>query len=346
MANQSRPRILIIDDMAINQVILSSQLGALQVETDCASSGEKGLELFRDNEYDLVLVDLHMPDMDGYATLAQLQTIFGEKGRKVPVICETADDAPEIADSLKEAGFAEVLVKPIDFGELHDMMVRCLGAKYIGTKEPTEATAEEIEAAYAELPEWVKTLPGLDARYGLARCGGSAEDYLDALAIFAASIDEKAKNVRHYLEMGDDKINVLRLHSLKSSARLVGAVTLAEQAAALEMAGKVGNHASLESGVGALIAHYRQIEEPLKEHLGTRSGTGALPPISDETLADTYDALYEAVYAKDDKNITTLLGALGEYDLGSKEAVRLEKLKIAERKKDYDAMRAIVEEAE
>ncbi|MBR1630000.1 MAG: response regulator, partial [Lachnospiraceae bacterium] len=218
--NEARPRILIVDDMVINQMLLSSQLGALNVETEVCSSGEKALELYQKNHYDLILLDRHMPDMDGFETFSKLQEIFRQQGKEVPVICETADDSAEMAEELKKAGFAEVLVKPIDFGELHDMMVRRLGDLYQPSEPSRGATEEEIDAAFDELPAWVCSIPGLDVREGLKRCGGRASDYMDALAIFAASIDEKTKTVQHYLETGDERIQILRLHSLKSSARL------------------------------------------------------------------------------------------------------------------------------
>ena len=346
--DSNRPRILIIDDMAINQMLLSSQLEALDVEADVASSGENGIELYKKNHYDLILLDQIMPDMDGYETFAQLTDIFKAQGREVPVICETADDSDEAKTKLKEAGFAEVMIKPIDFGELHDMMVRQLGDSYKSVHQPVrEATDEELEAAYQELPEWLHSIEGLDVRYGLKRCGGNASDYMDALAIFVASIDDKAKSVQHYLEADNERIQILRLHSLKSSSRLVGAVTLAEQAAALEAAGKVGNEKALKSGTETLIAHYREIEEQLKAHLGGNAKeAGILPPVSDETLHEIYAALADAVRADDGDNIDTLLRSLGEYALESADAVRLERLKIARRKMDKEVLQNILAEVE
>ena len=341
----ARPRILIIDDMVINQMLLSSQLGALNVETDMCSSGEKGLELYRKNTYDLILLDQHMPDMDGYHTFQEFQKIFAEQGREVPVICETADDSAEGVARLKEAGFAEVLVKPIDFGELHDMMVRRLGEIYQPAQPAREASEEQIAEEYEKLPEWVREIQGLDPRYGIRHCGGHASDYMDALSIFAASINEKTKTVQHYLETHNERIQTLRLHSLKSSARLVGALTLAEQAAALEMAGRVGNEKALESGTEKLISFYQELEDQLKAHLGNASAKeGALPPISEGTLRETYSAMLAALQEKDEESIDTLINSLGEYHLESKDAVRLERLKIARRKADWAQMEDILKE--
>ena len=346
-SNESRPRILIIDDMAINQMLLSSQLGALNVKTDVCSSGERGLELYRQNHYDLILLDQHMPDMDGRETLDHLKEIFKEQEKEVPVVCETADDSEEVKKQLLDAGFSEVLIKPIDFGELHDMMVRRLGDSYSPAEPSREATEEEIDKAVDELPGWVSKVQGLDVRAGLKRCGGSASDYMDALAIFSASIDEKTKTEQHYLDTADERIRILRLHSLKSQARLVGAMTIAEQAAALEMAGKVGNDKALASGAKTMIAHYKELEEQLKAHIGNPgSREGLMPPISEETLADTYAALKDACAAGREEDVDALLGTLSEYDLKSRDAVRLERMKIARRRNDWVLLEEAISESE
>ena len=168
---------------------------------------------------------------------------------------------------------------------------------------------------------------------------------MDALAIFVASIDDKTRSVQHYLEADNEQLHILRLHSLKSSSRLIGAVTLAEQAAALETAGKVGNTSALKSGTETLIAHYRELEDQLRPHLSSAHGSSAiLPPVSEETLHDIYTALDASIKSHDMDNIDTLLGSLGEYALDSEDAVRLERMRIARRKKDDASFAAILSE--
>ncbi len=344
--NGPRPRILVIDDMVVNQMLLSSQLGALNVETDVCSSGEQGVELFRNKHYDLILMDWHIPDMDGREAFSQLKELCKEQGHEVPVICETSDDSPETMERLKKEGFTEVLVKPVDFGELHDMMVRCLGDAYSPVAKPVEKEMKDIEEAYERLPEWLTSMQGMDVRLGLANCGGDAWDYMDALAIFAASIDEKTKTVKRYLETENSRIEILRLHSLRCGALLVGAVTLAEQAAALEMAGKVGNDKALKTGTESLIAHYEELENSLKEHLGSGSGKKtALPPITEDVLADTYGALLDAVKQRDEESVDDLISSLQEYELGSKDVLRLESMRVARRRSDWDLLEATCREA-
>ena len=342
---KNHPVVLIIDDMVINQMFLSSQLSALGVSSDAASGGMEGLKLYKDKEYDLVLLDKQMPDMDGFATFEKLKEIFGEEGRRVPVICETADESAEAAIALKEAGFDEVLVKPLDFMELHDMLKRQLGDRYTITEpEIIKTQKDKLQAEIELLPEWVRSMEELDIRYGLEHCGEDADEYMDALAIFAASVDDKAKDVRQYLEEGESGINVLRLHSLKSSARLIGALSLAEQAAALEFAGKVGNLGALRSGTEALISHYKELEEKLKQHLsGTDSAGKALPPISDQTLKDAFALLNKAIDEQNLKDVDMVISDLGEYSLKTEDAVRYQIIKRARRKEDWDVLKLIIE---
>ncbi|MBR1628065.1 MAG: hypothetical protein IJ679_02215, partial [Lachnospiraceae bacterium] len=90
---------------------------------------------------------------------------------------------------------------------------------------------------------------------------------------------------------------------------------------------------------------YQELEEQLKAHLGNRFGrTGKLPPISEETLQDTYHALLAVLDEKNDESVDTLIATLGEYELKSEDAVRLERIKIARRKSDWSTLKRILEE--
>lgn len=340
-----RPKVLIIDDMIINQMLLSSQLAALDVDSDVTSNGKDGLLLYAKNEYDLILVDQHMPDMDGYETFDELKKIFEKEGKTVPVVCETADDSEEGRKQLMDAGFSDVLVKPLDFSELHDMMEREIGAAYSGEPIPDTEAEQKVDDSLKELPKWLFDVKGLEVRYGLERCGGAAQDYLDALAIFAASIKDKAADIKKYLKEKNERMYVLRMHSLKSVARLVGAVTLAEQAAALEFAGKAGNFSALENGTNTLIDHYLEIEEQLSANLSADGDRKIQkPPISEATLADAYSALADFTVCYDIDNVDMVLSSLGEYALSGDDAVRLERLKIARRKMDWESLRTVLSE--
>lgn len=113
MEMNPQPCVLIVDDMRVNRTILSSLLASSGIASDLATSGRECLDLCRENDYDLILLDHRMPDMDGVDTLVLLKELFREKGQETPVICHTTEDARDNINLYKAAGFVEVLIKPI-----------------------------------------------------------------------------------------------------------------------------------------------------------------------------------------------------------------------------------------
>lgn len=106
-------RVLIVDDMPINRIILSSILASNGVKSDQVETGQECLDLCRRKDYDLILLDHRMPELDGVDTLVHLKEIFKERGHDIPVICHTTEDGRNNINLYKAAGFADVLIKPM-----------------------------------------------------------------------------------------------------------------------------------------------------------------------------------------------------------------------------------------
>ncbi len=110
---QSRPKILIVDDVPANLVALRKLLAKVPADVVAASNGNEALSLALDSDFALVLLDVHMPDMDGYEVAEWLQS--EEKTRHIPIIFVTAaykDDAHRISGY--EVGAVDYIEKPID----------------------------------------------------------------------------------------------------------------------------------------------------------------------------------------------------------------------------------------
>ena len=262
MEQNSQSRVLIVDDMRVNRLILSSLLASNGVQSDLAESGDECLALYRKKNYDLILLDHRMPEIDGVDTLLQLKEIFRKTGREVPVVCHTTEDARKNINLYKAAGFAAVLIKPIQPQQLSEILMTYLPeGKGAGTvKEDTNHAKfqEEIE----RLPAWTKAISSLDLALGIENCE-TADDYLDALAVFAASIADKANEIEAYLQSENYSMYTIKVHSLKSMARLIGAKELSDRAADLEFAGKHGDIAAIQAGTAKLLEDYRAYIEYL-----------------------------------------------------------------------------------
>lgn len=104
-------RILIVEDNKVNRVIFSLMLNNLQVLVDEAENGLDALELIEKNKYDLVLMDIQMPVMDGPSTLANIRKKYGDE---LPVIALTAAAFKSEVIHMLNLGFADCITKPID----------------------------------------------------------------------------------------------------------------------------------------------------------------------------------------------------------------------------------------
>ncbi|MBP5200348.1 MAG: response regulator [Schwartzia sp.] len=256
MEMNPQPCVLIVDDMRVNRTILSSLLASSGIASDLATSGRECLDLCKENDYDLILLDHRMPDMDGVDTLVRLKELFKEKGNDIPVICHTTEDARDNINLYKAAGFVEVLIKPIQTQQLMDMLAKYLPKGSVQTSEKAKSDRSILDKELKELPDWTRHLPGIDLAVGVENCD-TAEDYLDALAVFASSIRGKSDEIERLWKEEDYETYTLKVHSLKSMARLIGANLLSSLAADLEYAGKHGDVEMIKEKTPTLLSKYR-----------------------------------------------------------------------------------------
>ena len=121
-------KILFIEDDAMNRRVVRDMLHVAGATMDEADFAERGLELIAANDYDLVLIDLRMPGMDGITAIQHLRG-RGDGKAKVPVIVVTADTAVDLRERCLAAGADEVLFKPVAMEALFDAIGRLLAAR-------------------------------------------------------------------------------------------------------------------------------------------------------------------------------------------------------------------------
>ena len=264
-------RVIIVDDMVINRMIISSLLAGNGIKADQAESGRECIELCKKNDYDLILLDHRMPEFDGVDTLVALKDIFKDKGRDVPVICHTTEEGRKNINLYKAAGFADVLIKPIDPKQLADVLITYLPERDALPDEDDTLLEEIINDSdiidderdeLDKLPDWLKTVPHIDLVKGIDNCG-SAEDYIDALYVFYSSIDEKSDDIAHFRNFDELTMYKLSVHSLKSMSALVGARDLSVLARELEEAAKNEDIKAIRDKTPELLESYRKFKKLL-----------------------------------------------------------------------------------
>jgi len=147
-------RILVVDDVAINRVFLRATLAALGAEVVEASSGGEAVETVAGSPFDLVLMDLQMPQMDGRETLQEIRALGG-RARSMPVVVVTADAMSGTREALLAEGFDDYLSKPVRRADLAALLagLRETDARPGTAAEAAGGTAGMNDTALASLQQ-------------------------------------------------------------------------------------------------------------------------------------------------------------------------------------------------
>lgn len=109
--------LLVVEDNEINVFLMKKLLSQWEVKVDFASDGLVALEFFKANRYDLILMDLHMPNLDGFETIKIIRAIEDPTNRNY-IIALSASLLQETGNRIKEAGFDDFITKPFNVEEL------------------------------------------------------------------------------------------------------------------------------------------------------------------------------------------------------------------------------------
>ncbi len=115
-------KILMVEDNEINRLVARKFLESWGIEVTEAENGKVALDFMQDHEFDLVLMDLQMPVMDGYQTTKMIKSMDGGRLKKLPIIALTASILIDVKDKVAEAGLDDFLIKPFNAPDLNKMI--------------------------------------------------------------------------------------------------------------------------------------------------------------------------------------------------------------------------------
>lgn len=218
-------RILVADDHAINRHLAKRQMGALGFTVDLVETGREALEAAMRTTYDLIFMDCHMPEMDGWEATEEIRRHEG-KSRHTPIIALTASVVGHDRGRCFEAGMDDFVFKPISEAELMRVLTRFV---FEGARPPIDiAKLELLRQMNATLvPEiidiYLADAPGQIAAIGDAVTKGDP----GVLASAAHLLRSGSANLgaSHVLDL------CIKLEDLGRAGRMDGAAPLAEQLA-------------------------------------------------------------------------------------------------------------------
>ncbi|MCR5670001.1 MAG: response regulator [Butyrivibrio sp.] len=314
--------VLVVDDTETNLDVFKNLLKGTKMVIDTAISGDEALKLAADKRYDIIFLDHMMPEKDGIQTLHEMRAVSGGPNGDTPTICLTANAISGAREMYMSEGFDDYLTKPIDIDKLEELLIVCLPKdKVVIAKAPDED--DGTEADVSELPGWITDCKDIDAKAGIKNCGGT-EEYLNILKGFYTSINAKADEIEGYYDEHDIRNYTIKVHALKSTARIVGALELSEKARALEEAGKESNVGFITENTGNLLKQYRKYVEILKP---IEQSDDDLPEIDEGMLKDAYEGLSEFAGAEDYDSILMVLDSVKEYRVSPEDSKRFERIR-------------------
>jgi two-component system sensor histidine kinase/response regulator len=299
-------KVLLTEDNEINQQIAVELLEGVGVSVDVASNGRVAVERLMAHEgrppYDVVLMDLQMPEMDGYQATARIRA--EARFKDLPIVAMTAHAMAEERDRCLAAGMNGHITKPID----PDTLFRTLAGYHAGGGKPERKPAAAARKDDEPMPD----LPGIDVEGALKRVAGNRRLFLGLLKSFAEQQAGAARAVRDALAAGDADLARREAHTVKGVAANLGIEALRAAAADLERAIGAGEvtELALEDFDLKLSAAVAAIREALGD------GTEALaPPSAGPSSDDAEDSGRLVLLAEDSRINQTIiarqLAALG-----------------------------------
>jgi PAS domain S-box-containing protein len=250
-------RILVVEDDEASQYVAQTLLESLQCPARIAANGSVALELIRSEEFDLVLMDCEMPEMDGYETTRRIRQMLRQH---IPIIAMTAATMASDRQRCFDAGMDDVLPKPFAKSALNDVLCKWLSPQPSANDERT-------------LGERVAALPALDMLV-YEELRESLHWQLPPLRKIYASFRESAHETVAVVSTPGASAELAgrRLHSLQGSAGLVGARQIEHLAAWLTQALKEKKQQEQAEALPLLRESLRRFEQELDGRVETISG--------------------------------------------------------------------------
>ena len=330
--------ILVVDDNAANAFALSTMVKKLGFEADMVSSGMEAINHACQRDYDVILMDHLMPDMDGVAAIKQIRFISEKEKNPVIIgISATIDD--EVTAAFENVGADGILKKPVKLESLREKLA---AFGIIGTKEQVE----EVEAENIDADAIFSGVEGLNYQKGIELLAGSVDNYVKVLGVCVRNIRENYDAIDLIRDTSQLERFALHFHSLKGIFLNIGADSLAEESKVLEMAAKAEQLEEIKEKLSEYMNRVDAFDVSLGEaynsYMAANQAKYSGKEVSDSEFVKKLEQLAEYIQDFEYIEITETLEELLNGCSGEKRS-QLEKVSDAIQSFDYDEALELVE---
>jgi two-component system sensor histidine kinase/response regulator len=296
-------RILLVEDNELNQEVATELLRDAGFVVDLAENGQVALDKVQANDYDVVLMDMQMPVMDGMTATRRIRDLPNH--HDLPIVAMTANAMAADREACLAAGMNDHVAKPIEPQDLFESLLKWIRPRAAMGHDLPQHTTPVVSI---ELPD----IAGLDQAAGLRRVLGKKALYLSMLRKFVAGQQSFVQDVQSALDSSDWARAERLAHTLKSVAGNISLASVQQAAAELEAA---IHQRHAHGGILALIQACDRVLAPVLDELSVKlpaeQATPGFAGFDDSEIAAVCGQL-AALLADDDMAAGDLLSERGQ----------------------------------
>jgi len=247
-----KPNVLVAEDNPVNRQLMAAQMELLGYTADYAENGVEALKQWRAGNYNLLLTDIRMPEMDGYELMRQIRAIESKTAPSV-IIAVTANAMESDIKRCFDTGANDVISKPFTLDELKQMLKKWAPQQ------------EELVPGPAVLSD-IAQHDAIDLSVLRQTVGDSFETHCQLLTSYVDALPSALEDIQQAFAWSNHEQLADYAHRLKSSSGSMGATQLADTCRVLELAGREGRVAEIESSVPRLTRYAEQVTHFVAEY--------------------------------------------------------------------------------
>jgi PAS domain S-box-containing protein len=260
-------RILLAEDNITNQQVALGILGKLGLRADAVANGAEAVSALESVAYDLVLMDVQMPKMDGFEATGHIRDpLSAVQNHEIPIIAMTAHAMQGDRERCLEAGMNDYVTKPVSPQALSEALARWLPGEDAAKPTDESAAVQPAEAtAAASVAEDDPETRVFDRSGTVARLMDDEDLARTVVEGFLEDVPRQIEALRSYLDAGDIEGSVRQVHTIKGASANVGGELLRAAAFEMEKAAKAGDLADVISRLPDLESRFARLKEAMQD---------------------------------------------------------------------------------
>ena len=311
-----KARLLFVDDTAMNLDVIKGLLKNTGITIDTVLSGKEALKSVKNFKYDILFIDHRMPEMDGIETLHAMKKMRKNKSKGQPCIALTANAISGVKKMYLNEGFDDYLSKPVNPVKLEEMIRHYLPQDYLeeDSEDNPVLNIQNTSSDFSDFIKQINNIKSIDAESALKNCSGPELLY-KSIRQFNLSIDERSQELQKFFEAEDWKNYEIKVHALKSTSRLIGALELSKIAEYLEECAEKNEIPEIKENHKKLIDLYLEFKTILKPLTEETNQNIQKKPITKIELSDKINKLIQYSESFDIDGLDNLINELKAFSL-------------------------------